>query len=653
LPRAAMVDVALPAWAMVSASQSRACASDVSSLWWSRSDDWMSKAPEDTTVMGAAFVDVGGDGLLAVVPPDTADSPTGVLRWLPGLKVLQDYQSEWLRQDVVAGLVLTAVLVPVGMAYAEAAGLPPITGLYATLVPLTAYALFGPSRILVLGPDSSLAGIIAAVVLPLAAGDPGRGVALAGMLSIITGLICVAAGIFKLGFITDLLSKPVRYGYVNGIALTVIVGQLPKLFGFSIDATGLIPEARAFVSGVRDGQTNVTALLIGLASLVIIIGCKRVLPKVPGVLVAVVGATAAVGVFNLAERTSLSVVGVLPQGLPPFAIPSVTAADVGPLVVGAVGIAIVAFADTSVLSRTFALRGGYEVDPDQELVALGAANIASGFFQGFAISSSSSRTPVAAEAGAKTQVTGLVGAGAIVVLLVAFPNLVKNLPSATLAAVVIAAAFSLVEIAGVRSLYHLRRSEFVLSIVCFLGVAVAGVIPGVFIAVGLALFSFIKRAWRPYDAVLGRIDGQDGFHDVSRHPEAQRLPGLVLFRWDAPLFFANAGIFQDHIEHAIRQSPSPVLWVVVTAEPITDIDTTAADTVRELLDDLRGAGIRLCFAEVKGPVKDQLKRYELFAEIGPEFFFPTIDSAVRRYIAETRVEWADLEDAHGPESTSR
>jgi high affinity sulfate transporter 1 len=611
----------------------------------------MSKAPEDTTVMGAALAD---GGLAATVPPATASSPAeGVLRWLPGLKVLQDYRGEWLRQDVVAGLVLTAVLVPVGMAYAEAAGLPPITGLYATLVPLTAYALFGPSRILVLGPDSSLAGIIAAVVLPLAAGDPGRGIALAGMLSIITGLICVAAGIFKLGFITDLLSKPVRYGYVNGIALTVIVGQLPKLFGFSIDATGLIPEARAFVSGVRDGQTNVTALLIGLASLAIIIVFKRVVPKVPGVLVAVVGATAAVGVFDLAERAGLSVVGVLPQGLPPFTIPSVTASDIGTLVVGAVGIAIVAFADTSVLSRTFALRGGYEVDPDQELVALGAANVASGLFQGFAISSSSSRTPVAAEAGAKTQVTGLVGAGAIVVLLVAFPNLVQNLPSATLAAVVIAAAFSLVEIAGVRTLYRLRRSEFVLSMVCFLGVALAGVIPGVFIAVGLALLSFIQRAWRPYDAVLGRIDGQDGYHDVSRHPEAQRLPGLVLFRWDAPLFFANAGIFQDHVEHAIRKSPTPVRWVVVTAEPITDIDTTAADTVRELLDDLRDAGIRLCFAEIKGPVKDQLKRYELFAEIGPDSFFPTIETAVRHYAAETGLEWADQEVARGIASTSR
>jgi high affinity sulfate transporter 1 len=598
----------------------------------------MNKAPEDTTVGGAAFADVGG-GLAATVPPVTADSPAeGVLRWLPGLKVLQEYRREWLNQDVFAGLVLTAVLVPVGMAYAEAAGLPPIAGLYATLVPLIAYALFGPSRILVLGPDSSLAGIIAAVVLPLAAGDPARALVLAGMLSIFTGLICLVAGLLKFGFITDLLSKPVRYGYVNGIALTVILGQLPKLFGFSIDATGLIPEAQAFIDGVRNGQTNQTALLIGVASLVVILGCKRFLPKVPGVLVAVVGATVAVGVFGLAERAGLSVVGVLPQGLPPFAIPSVTAADIGPLLIGAIGIAIVAFADTSVLSRTFALRGGYEVDPNQELVALGAANVASGLFQGFAISSSSSRTPVAAEAGAKTQVTGLVGAGAIVVLLVAFPGLVKNLPSAALAAVVIAAALSLIEIPGVRALYDLRRSEFVLSMICFLGVALAGVIPGIFIAVSVALLSFIQRAWRPYDAVLGRIDGLDGYHDVARHPEAQRLPGLVLFRWDAPLFFANAGIFQDHVKHAIRESPSPVRWVVVTAEPITDIDTTAADTVRELLENLGSEGIRLCFAEMKGPVKDQLKRYGLFEAIGPEYIFPTIESAVRRYIAESRVE---------------
>jgi len=402
------------------------------------------------------------------------------------------------------------------MAYAEASGLPPITGLYATILPLTIYAFVGPSRILVLGPDSSLAGIIAAVVIPLSAGDPSRAVALAGALSIITGVLCIAAGLLNFGFLTDLLSKPVRYGYVNGIALTVIVGQLPKLFGFSTDADGLIAETRAFVGGVLDGETNRVALLIGVASLAVILGFKRWQPRVPGVLVAVVGATSVVGIFDLATRAGLSVVGVLPQGFPPFTIPSMSLSDLPLLLAGAVGIALVSFADTSVLSRTFALRGGYEVDPNQELVALGAANIGSGLFQGFAVSSSSSRTPVAAEAGAKTQVTGLVGAAAIVVMLLAFPNIVQNLPSAALAAVVISAALSLLEFEGLRRLYRDSRSEFVLCIVCFLGVALVGVIYGILIAVGLALLGFIKRAWRPYDAVLGRIDGLKGYHDVSR-----------------------------------------------------------------------------------------------------------------------------------------
>jgi len=582
-----------------------------------------------------------------VTPPTSESSPGGLLRWLPGLRVLQEYQRVWLRHDVVAGLVLTAVLVPVGMAYAEASGLPPITGLYATIVPLTVYAIVGPSRILVLGPDSSLAGIIAAVVLPLAAGNPARAIALAGMLSIITGVLCVAAGLLNFGFITDLLSKPVRYGYVNGIALTVLVGQLPKLFGFSIDADGLIAEARAFLRGVLDGKTNATAFVIGGASLAVILGCKRWLPRVPGVLIAVVGATAIVGAFDLAERAGLSVVGALPQGLPPFGLPSVSASDIGPLIAGAVGIALVSFADTSVLSRTFALRGGYQVDPNQELVALGAANVAAGLFQGFAVSSSASRTPVAAEAGAKTQVTGLVGAGAIVLMLVAFPGLVTNLPSAALAAVVIAAAFSLMDVAGVRKLYRLRRSEFVLSIVCFLGVALVGVIPGILIAVGLALLDFIKRSWRPYDAVLGRIDGQRGYYDVSRHPEARRIPGLVLFRWDAPLFFANAEVFQDHVKRAIQQSPTRVRWFVVAAEPVTDVDTTAADTVKELLDELAAAGIWLCFAELKDSVRDQLERYGLISQIGPDRIFPTIGTAVDRYVEETGVEWVDWEDARG------
>jgi MFS superfamily sulfate permease-like transporter len=442
----------------------------------------------------------------------------------------------------------------------------------------------------------------------------------------------------------------VRYGYVNGIALTVIVGQLPKLFGFSTDADGLVEEVREFVVGVANGETNGTALLIGVACLAIIFGFKVWRPQIPGVLIAVVGATAVVGVFDLVERADISVVGVLPRGLPPFDIPSVSASDLGVLVAGAVGIALVAFADTSVLSRTFALRGGYKVDPNQELVALGAANVASGFFQGFAVSSSSSRTPVAAEAGAKTQVTGLVGAAAIALLLVAFPGLVRNLPSAALAAVVISAGYSLIEIPGVRRLYRLRRSEFVLAIVCFLGVALAGVIPGIFLAVGLALLDFVKRAWRPHDAVLGRVDGRQGYHDVSRHPEARRIPGLVLFRWDAPLFFANAEVFQDHVKRAVEESPTPVRRVIIAAEPVTDVDTTASDSLQELRAELAGAGIVLGFAELKGPVKDQLIRYGLFDEIGPERFYHTVGDAVRGYVEEAGLTWADWDDeaAGGP-----
>jgi MFS superfamily sulfate permease-like transporter len=319
----------------------------------------------------------------------------------------------------------------------------------------------------------------------------------------------------------------------------------------------------------------------------------------PGVLVAVVGATVAVGVFDLAQRYDLSVVGPLPKGLPSFELPGVPADQLGALVAGAVGIALVSFADTSVLSRTFAIRGGYRVDPNQELVALGAANLAGGLFQGFSVSSSSSRTPVAEAAGAKTQVTGLIGALAIALMLLFFPNLVRNLPDSALAAVVISAAVGLIEAAGVRKLYRVRKTEFALSIACFLGVAVLGVIEGIFIAVALALLDFIRRAWRPYDAVLGRVDDLKGYHDVTRHPDAKRIPGLLLFRWDAPLFFANAEVFADRLRQAIASSPTPVRWAVVAAEPVTDLDTTAADVLRELDGELAAEGVDLRFAEMK------------------------------------------------------
>jgi high affinity sulfate transporter 1 len=571
--------------------------------------------------------------------------PRGLGRWIPALAAVRTYQRAWLPKDIVAGLVLTAILVPVGMGYAEAAGLPAIYGLYATIVPLIAYAIFGPSRILVLGPDSSLAAIIAATIVPLAAGDPDRLVALAGMLALFTGGLCILAGLAHFGFITDLLSKPIRLGYLNGIALTVIIGQLPKLLGFSSSGENLIQEAISLVQGVLQGMTNWTSFAIGATCLVIVLVFKRRWPKIPGVLIAVVGATIVVGVLDLATTAGVSVVGPLPQGLPSFQIPRVSPSDLSALAAGALAITLVSFADTSVLSRVFALRGGYEVDQNQEMIALGAANVAAGFFQGFSISTSSSRTPVAESAGAKTQLTGVVGAVCIALLLVFAPALLQNLPNAALGAVVIAACLGLVDVKGVTSLYHLRRGEFWLSIVCFLGVALVGVIQGIFIAVALALLGFIWRAWRPYDAVLARVDGLKGYHDVTRYPEAKRVPGLVLFRWDAPLFFANAEVFCDHVRQAIADAPTPTKWVVVAAEPVTDIDVTAAEALSALDDDLQKAGIELGFAEMKDPVKDRLKHYGLFTKLGTDLFFPTLGQAVDRYLEMHPVEGSDWEES--------
>lgn len=561
---------------------------------------------------------------------------------VPGLQVLRSYQRAWLPSDLIAGFVLTAVLVPVGMGYAEAAGLPAITGLYATIVPLLVYALLGPSRILVLGPDSSLAAIIAATVLPLAAGDEDQAVALAGGLALISGGFAIAFGLLHLGLLTDLLAKPIRIGYLNGIALTVLVGQLPKLFGFSVDGDGLIAEAQGFVAGVQGGETNTTALAIGVLALAIILIAKWRGMAALGIVAATIVTTVVTGVGDLAA-SGVDVVGPLPQGLPGISIPQVAVDDMVAMVAGGFAIAVVSLADTSVLSRTFAMRTGDRVNQDQELLALGAANVGAAFVSGFPISASTSRTPVAEAAGGKTQVTGVVGALAILALLVFAPGLTTNLPQPTLAAIVIVACTSLVEIAELRRFWDLRRSEFALSMVAFLGVALVGVVAGIFLAVGLALAAFFWRAWRPYSATLGRVDGLKGYHDITRYPEARQLDGLVLFRWDAPLFFANAEAFREEIE-AATQGDRSVRWVVVAAEPVTDIDMTAADMLDELITTLDKAKIHLRFAELKDPVRDRLRRYGLYERLGSDAFFPTIGTAVDAYVAATGIDWVDWEE---------
>ena len=577
------------------------------------------------------------------VSSTTEVKPDGWMRWLPGLETLRHYKSSWLRHDLSAGLVMTTMLVPVGIAYAEASGVPGINGLYATIVPLLVYALFGPSRILILGPDSALAPVILAVVLPLSAGEAHRAVTIAGMMAIVSGVVCVLAGLARLGFVTELLSKPIRYGYMNGIALTVLLSQVPKLFGFSVGAKGPLRQAWGILQQILEGKTNLAALGVGAGTLILILLLKRI-PRLPGVLIAVVGAMVIVAGFDLSARAGVSVLGALPRGLPSPAFPFVQVEDWVAILMGGIAVALVSFADTSVLSRTYAARLRTQVDPNQEMVGLGLANLAAAFFQGFPISSSSSRTPVAEAAGAKTQLTGVVGAIAIALLLLFAPGILRDLPHTALAAVVIAAAIGLIEVADLRRIYRIQRWEFWLSMTCFAGVAVFGAIPGIAIAIVIAVIEFLWDGWRPHSAVLGRVERVKGYHDIGRYPEARLIPGLVLFRWDAPLFFANAELFQGRVRDAVAKSPTPARWVVIAAEPVTSVDVTAADAVAELDESLHAAGIELCFAEMKDPVKDKLKRFGLFTRFGEQTFFATLGEAVNAYLETHPVEWVDWED---------
>ena len=564
--------------------------------------------------------------------------------WVPGLTTLRDYQRAWLLRDLMAGLALTAILVPVGMGYAEASGLPAVHGLYATIIPLIVYAIFGPSRILVLGPDSTLTAVIAALILPLAAGSVERAVALAGMLAILSGLCSMLIGLARLGLLADLLSKPIRIGFLNAIALTVLVGQLPKILGIPAASGDLPDQLQHLLHSVASGQGNGVALAVGSVSLAVIFLLARLRPRWPGLLMVVLLATALSAGLDLANTAHLSVLGRLPQGLPDWQLPAVSWQDVRQLLPGAIIISLLSFTDTSVLSRALAQRGGYRVSQSQEMVAIGLANISTGLFQGFSISASASRTPVAEAAGAKTQVTGLVGALAIALLLVSGTEWLQSLPSAVLGAVVIVACLSFADVAGMRQMYKQRKVEFALSLTSFVGVALIGVMEGIFITLALAMLVLLWNAWHPYFAVLARVDGTKGYHDITRHPEGRRVPGLVLFRWDAQLFFANGELFLEQVQRAIASAPTPTRRLVVVADAITDIDITAADMLVKLHQDLTQQGIELGFAGLKGQVKDRLKNYGTLDLIGHDIFAPTVGNAVNLYRTTHSVDWKDWDE---------
>ncbi|MFF8375886.1 SulP family inorganic anion transporter [Streptomyces sp. NPDC015661] len=566
--------------------------------------------------------------------------PLARLRAVPGVRAASSYRREWLVKDLVAGVVLTTLLVPQGMAYAELAGLPPITGLYTTILCLLGYAVCGPSRILVLGPDSSLGPMIAATVLPLVAadGDPARAVALASVLALMVAGVMILASVAKLGFVADLISKPTMIGYMNGLALTILVGQLPKLFGFKVEADDLIGECAGFVRGLADGAAVPAAAAVGCGGIALILVLQRLLPKVPAVLVMVVLAIAAATVFDLGGH-GVGLVGELPEGFPPFTIPEVRLADLSLLLGGALGIALVSLADTISNASAFAARTGQEVRGNQEMAAIGAANLAAGLFQGFPVSTSGSRTAVAERAGARSQLTGVAGAVLIVLMLVLAPGLFRNLPQPALAAVVITASLSLADIPGAVRLWRQRRTDFLLCCAAFLGVALLGVLPGIGIAVALSVLNVFRRVWWPYHTVLGLVQGLEGYHDIRSYPQARQLPGLVVYRFDAPLLFANAKAFRDEIRRLAAADPRPS-WIVIAAEPMTDVDTTAADVLEELDETLNADGVHLVFAELKDPVRRKIERYELTRTIDPRHFFPTVEAAVAAFRLRTGAQWA-------------
>jgi high affinity sulfate transporter 1 len=544
-------------------------------------------------------------------------------RWMPGIRAARSYRRTWLRPDLVAGVVLAAILVPQGMAYAQLAGLPPVTGLYTTIACLLGYAVFGPSRVLVLGPDSSISPLILAAITPLVvAGDPASALTLAGMLALLVGVTEIGLGLGRLGFVADLLSKEVQVGYMNGLGITIIAGQLPKLFGFSTDGDSFLEEIKLFVDGI--GDTHTTTLVVGVAVLAVLLALPRLTRRVPAVLVAVVGATAASALLSL-QSHGVDTVGTLPQGVPAPSFPFSKAGDIPPLLIAAVGISLVSLTDTIATATSFAARRGEAVEPNQEMIGIGAANVAASVFQGFAVSTSGSRTAVAEQSGAKSQLAGVVGAVLVAALLLFLNSLLADLPQTALAAVVIVAALSLMDLAALRRYWQVRRSAFTVSLVASAGVVLLGVLQGILVAVALAILLFFRRSWWPHGAILGRL-GDRGWHDLADNPAATEVPGVVVYRWEAPLFFANAGRFGEEIRRIVRERRPK--WVVLQCEAITDIDVTAAEMLEQLDDELNATGTHIAFAEMRERIQRMALRYGLFETLDRDHFYPTIDVAL-------------------------
>jgi high affinity sulfate transporter 1 len=549
-------------------------------------------------------------------------------RFLPGLAALGRYQRSWLRDDLVAGVSVAAVAMPIAIAYSQLAGVPPAHGLYASILPLVAYALLGSSRQLIMAPDAATCAIVAATVAPLAGQDLDRYISLSMALAIVTGVLCIAAGVARLGFLTNFLARPILTGYLNGIALSIISGQLGRFFGFTVPSSGFFRLLAEFISNV--GRTHGLTLGLGVATFVLLRVLKRFAPKIPAPLVALAAGIAASSVLRLGDR-GVALLGTIPAGLPPLMIPDIVSSDLGPLVIGAAGLALISFNSAMVTARSFAVKNRYEIDSNQEFIALGVADIGAGLLQGFAISGADSRTAVNDSVGGKSQVTGLVAAGLLILVLLFFTAPLALLPITVLAAVLINAAIGLFDLPGLIRLRRVSRQEFRLSLVTFLGVITVGVLPGVLIAVTLALLQLLARASHPHDAVLGRVANTGAFHDIKSHPEAETFPGLVIYRFDASLLFFNADHFKSQVRFYVTGAQTAVRYFLLDAETMPLVDTTGAASLDELRAELSERGIVLAIAAAKGPVRAMLDRTGLTQQIGATHLFPTVESAVAAF----------------------
>jgi len=542
--------------------------------------------------------------------------------WLPG------YDRSWLRPDIIAGLTVWALLVPEAMAYASLAGLPPEAGLYAALPPLVLYAIFGTSRQVSVGPSSAVAVMVAATVAPLAAGDGERGIALAAGLALLVGGILVAAGVARLGFVSEFMARPVLTGFITGLALIIGLGQADKLIGVHAEGDNFFVELVDLFSKLPDAHLE--TLLVGGGCIVLLFGLKRYAPKTPAALITVALSILAVTLFDLDGR-GVHITGDIPAGLPPIEIPDLSIADLKELLPGAFAIALVAYAESIAGARSFTTKHHYDVDPNQELIALGMSNAGAGLSQGFAVDVSLSRSSVADEAGAKTQVAGLVNAALILITILALTPLFHDLPEAALGAVVISAVAHLIDLEEFKRLYRVRKPDFWLAVVCMMGVLIVDVLPGLIIAVVISLLVLVYRASRPHTATLGRV-AEDTYRDVERYPEAETIAGLVIFRFDAELFFANANVFRDTVRQLVAASEPPATALLIDAEGITDLDTSAADTLEELRSELASTGVELVMARVHGRVRDMMRRSGLEESIGQDQIYATVRAGVEGYL---------------------